>query len=127
MRNIANGEVQQARVGTVARSEEVAGDGWHDTQIAQLQAKVDNLQVALTSNRRIGAAIGILMQRHKITYDGGFALLRHVSQLTHTKLRDVADEVLRTGTLELPPDGASRKRRSLPLSAQRQGPRQSET
>ena len=65
--------------------------------------------MALESNRKIGAAIGMLMYRHKISYQDGFDRLRDVSQRTHTKLRDVADEVLRTGILEAPPPGRSPK------------------
>jgi AmiR/NasT family two-component response regulator len=74
--------------------------------IAELQAqgvldrtKIDNLEIALTTARRIGAAIGILMANHKTTEAQGFELLRLISQSTNRKLRDVADEVVQTGTL----------------------------
>ena len=39
------------------------------------------------------------MEQHKITKDEAFTMLTHASQRTNTKLRDVADELVRTGTL----------------------------
>jgi hypothetical protein len=98
----ASGEVLEAGVETIPRDAKTRADLGLEARVAELQTKVDNLEVALTSNRRIGAAIGILMSRHKITYEDGFALLRQASQHSQTKLRDVAEKVLRMGTLELP-------------------------
>lgn len=69
-----------------------------------------NLQRALASNRRIGMAMGVLMASHKVTEDDAFTLLRIASQNTNRKLLDVADEVIATGTLELPPPTSSRTR-----------------
>jgi len=59
-----------------------------------------NLERALSSNRQIGAAIGILMALHKLTSDGAFALLREASNKTNRRLRDVADQVVLTGSLD---------------------------
>jgi GAF domain-containing protein len=58
-----------------------------------------NLRLALETNRRIGAAIGVLMTVHKVTEEQAFNLLRQSSQRSRRKLRDVADEVTRTGSL----------------------------
>lgn len=58
-----------------------------------------NLGQALTSSRQIGAAIGILMNAHKITEDDAFDLLRSSSQNLNRKLREIALEVTETGTL----------------------------
>ena len=69
-----------------------------------------NLQRALASNRRIGMAMGVLMASLKVTEDDAFTLLRIASQNTNRKLLDVADEVIATGTLELPPPTSSRTR-----------------
>lgn len=63
------------------------------------QRQIENLQVALTTARRIGTAVGILMAESKISTDAAFELLRMASQNTHRKLRDVADEVVETGAL----------------------------
>ncbi|HEX2903983.1 MAG TPA: GAF and ANTAR domain-containing protein [Jatrophihabitans sp.] len=63
-----------------------------------------NLETALESSREIGMALGILMAHRKITDEAAFDLLRTASQNLHRKLRDVASEVMETGTLpELPP------------------------
>lgn len=63
-----------------------------------------NLETALQSSREIGIALGILMAHRKVTHEDAFDLLRSASQNLHRKLRDVASEVMETGTLpDLPP------------------------
>ncbi|BDX32784.1 hypothetical protein TUM20985_33310 [Mycobacterium antarcticum] len=49
---------------------------------------------ALRSNREIGIAMGILMARHQIGAQAAFAMLREVSQVTNSKLRDVAERFI---------------------------------
>lgn len=71
-------------------------------QREQLAAKVENLHRALSSNREIGAAMGILMAGHKLTSDQAFDLLRRTSQRVHRKIVAIAAEVIETGALELP-------------------------
>jgi GAF domain-containing protein len=61
--------------------------------------KADNLQMALLRSRTIGAAIGILMERHRINADDAFKLLGTVSQNTNTKLVEVAADLVDTGNL----------------------------
>lgn len=61
--------------------------------------RADHLRTALDTNRQIGAAMGILMARHRCSYDNAFTALRVASQHLHRKLRDVADEVIFTGVL----------------------------
>jgi hypothetical protein len=63
------------------------------------RAQIETLEIALTSCRRIGAAMGILMATLRVTEDDAFDRLREVSQRTHRKLRDVADDVMLTGSL----------------------------
>lgn len=58
-----------------------------------------NLEVALHSNRDIGTAIGILMTLHLVTQEEAFAMLRTASQHGHRKLRDLANDVIFTGSL----------------------------
>jgi GAF domain-containing protein len=77
---------------------------------AQRQNKIDHLNRALETSRRIGAAIGILMATHKVTYDQGFDLLRIASQSRHLKIANIAEEVLMTGALELPDRPTPRER-----------------
>ena len=52
-----------------------------------------HLGSALASRDLIGRAKGILMERHGCGDDGAFDRLRHESQMTHRKLRDVASGV----------------------------------
>ena len=59
----------------------------------------DNLQAALESRATIDQAKGILMERHRLTADQAFQMLAQASMQTNTKLRDVADELVRTGVL----------------------------
>jgi hypothetical protein len=56
-----------------------------------------HLQEALKSSRQIGTAIGILMERQRLTSDAAFALLVQASQGLNRKLRDIAEEVELTG------------------------------
>jgi hypothetical protein len=63
------------------------------------QDRARHLEYALTSNRDIGIAIGVLMATHKITRDRAFDMLRVVSQRTNRKMRDLATEVAETGVL----------------------------
>ncbi len=69
----------------------------------RLRSKAANLELALISNREIGAAIGILMMTHKCTSDQAFDMLRRASQHTHRKLAALARDVTTTGVLETQP------------------------
>jgi GAF domain-containing protein len=61
-----------------------------------------NLQTALESRAVIDQAKGVLIERYKLTADQAFQLLTRVSMTTNRKLRDIADELVRTGELRLP-------------------------
>jgi signal transduction histidine kinase/CheY-like chemotaxis protein len=67
--------------------------------LAEAGGRADHLEVALRSSRRIGAAIGIIMERARIPEDEAFALLRKASQDGNRKLRDVAEQIVLTGTV----------------------------
>lgn len=60
-----------------------------------------HLERALRSNREIGIAQGVLMNRHGLTRQQAFDLLRISSQNTNRKLADVAAAVGDTGQLDL--------------------------
>lgn len=62
----------------------------------------DSLRDALNTSRVIGAAIGVLAERHSITTDQAFDLLRVVSNNANRRLADVADDFMRTGELPEP-------------------------
>jgi GAF domain-containing protein len=61
----------------------------------------ENLEAALESRAVIDQAKGILMERHKLTADQAFQVLVRTSMTTNTKLRNVADDLVRTGELPL--------------------------
>jgi GAF domain-containing protein len=69
---------------------------------ASARERVAQLQQALTSNRDIGVAMGVLMIQHKITRRQAFDLLRVASQNSNRKLAEIAIEVGDTGALDLP-------------------------
>ena len=78
--------------------------------VALLEAqRADQLQRAIVSRDVIGQAKGILMERHRITADQAFTLLKGVSQKLNAKITEVAETLAATG--ELPyVDGAKRSR-----------------
>jgi AmiR/NasT family two-component response regulator len=67
--------------------------------LAEAQRRIENLEIALHTSRRIGIAMGILMCRHRWTEDQAFGALREASQHGNRKLRDVAERVALTGDL----------------------------
>lgn len=65
----------------------------------QQRVRAENLTLALESNRRIGAAVGVVMALSRCTDEQAFEIIRIASQRTHRKVRDVAEEILFTGTV----------------------------
>lgn len=72
-----------------------------DTALQKQLTRARNLEEALTTNREIGQAIGILMATHHVTAEQAFEQLRTASQHTHRKLREIAADVAETGALPL--------------------------
>jgi AmiR/NasT family two-component response regulator len=68
-------------------------------RVVAAETRTANLEVALATNRRIGIAVGILMCRLGVTEDQAFAVLRKHSQDNNVKVRDLAEEVIYTGSL----------------------------
>lgn len=66
---------------------------------AALLVQIDNLRLALDSNRIIGAAVGVLMARHGVAYPDGMSQLERASQNANRRLHEVASDVLCTGQL----------------------------
>jgi transcriptional regulator with GAF, ATPase, and Fis domain len=61
----------------------------------------ENYQRALESWAVIDQAKGILMERYKLPADMAFQAIARVSMQTNTKVRDVADTLVRTGVFPL--------------------------
>jgi len=66
---------------------------------ARTSDELRNMHIAMKSRAVIDQAKGILMERYKITEDRAFAVLARASQTSNIKLRDVAQELIDTGTL----------------------------
>ena len=60
----------------------------------------DQLQQALRTRHTIGEAMGILMERLKVSEDDAFALIRRVSQERNVKLRDIARQICESGGID---------------------------
>jgi hypothetical protein len=75
--------------------------GFSDRSAALNEARrrIENLETALQTNRRIGVAIGILMSRHGASEEEAFAMLAEASQRSNRKLRELAEEVAYQGDL----------------------------
>ena len=82
----AGGSAPPARHGTEAELSQ---------QIRALTAEVSQLRSALDSNRRIGMAMGIVMNQRRVDEMHAFDVLRRISQNTNRKLRDIAEDVIR--------------------------------
>ena len=63
--------------------------------VEALTAEVNQLRIARDSNRRIGMAMGIVMNQRHVTDEQAFDILRRTSQNTNRKLRDIAEDVIR--------------------------------
>jgi GAF domain-containing protein len=76
-----------------------AGYAAHVSHALSALDRETNLRRALQSREVIGQAMGILMERHRITASQAFDVMVHASQRTNVKLRVIAEELVRTGTL----------------------------
>ena len=68
-------------------------------RVLTAETKAAHLEVALATNRRIGIAVGILMCRLRVTEDEALDILCTHSQNHNVKVRDLAEEVIYTGSL----------------------------
>jgi GAF domain-containing protein len=82
----------------------------------------DNLQAALESRAVIDQAKGVLMERYKLTPDQAFQLLAQASMNANRKVRDIADELVRTGELLGAPPRRHGGRPARPRQLPRTGP-----
>jgi hypothetical protein len=69
------------------------------TRAEAAEDRADNLERALLTNRRIGMAIGILLERLRVTEEQAFDVLRRESMRQNVRLAQVAEQVVYTGTL----------------------------
>ncbi|MCB0910943.1 MAG: response regulator [Propionibacteriaceae bacterium] len=65
--------------------------------VGELADKQVNLEKAIESHRMIGQAVGVLVERHRLTPSEAFQQLRRASQDRNVRLREIAQRVLETG------------------------------
>jgi GAF domain-containing protein len=107
---LAGRELLGALINYADRPAFFAGDRGHRAELLAAHAgaalgavsariKAANLEVALRTNREIGTAMGIVMDRLRITDDQSFDLLRELSQRRHLKLSELAERIVETGEI----------------------------
>lgn len=70
------------------------------TAVASAGAQNDaRLREAMNTRSQIGEANGILMEQYKLTSGDAFALLVRASQNLNTRLRDLAEHLVETGSV----------------------------
>ncbi|MBV8161858.1 MAG: ANTAR domain-containing protein [Acidimicrobiia bacterium] len=96
-------------------SQAVAEPVW---DLDQARHEIEHLRRALLTRALIGQAMGILMERYKITADEAFETLRTASQQVNIRLAELAQDLTQSG--EWPPpqlDAANRHRSARAVSA----------
>ncbi len=91
----AFGVVDRAKAAILASMASLALTVAHSHEDEERRAA--NLHVALSSRETIGEAMGILMERERITPEQAFDVLRRASQHLNVKLREVAQNLIDTG------------------------------
>lgn len=72
------------------------------TELEAANAEVEHLDAALQASREIGMAMGIVMERHRLTPDQAFLVLRQMSRNQNLRLREVAATIVYTGETVAP-------------------------
>ena len=71
---------------------------WATRTLGNVRDLVANLEVAIQTRDMIGMAKGVIMVNEKVTPDEAFKFLQAASQQRNIKLRDIAAQVVATGT-----------------------------
>lgn len=66
-----------------------------DSDIKNLKKSSEMLQTALDGDRAVSVAIGIVMEKHKLSNNEAFENIRRHSRSNHQKLIDVAYEIIK--------------------------------
>ncbi len=83
----------------VERAQAVASFAGVALAAAVAEDRAANLEIALSSSRTIGTAVGVLVERHRLTQEQAFELLRQCSMHANRKLVDVARDLVECGEL----------------------------
>ena len=77
-------------VGEAAVTTEIPDRRTPVDELAYLRKEVTELRQALETRTVIGQAVGMLMERYKVSADAAFSVLTRVSRQTNVKVREVA-------------------------------------
>jgi len=73
-------------------------------ELAELRTSTHNLSSALETNRETSMAVGLIMERYRVTRDTAFKILRHYARAERLKLNQLAANLLSAAeTLSIPP------------------------
>ena len=89
----------------IERAQELADLAAVAVDASLTRDRADNLARALDNSRAIGVAVGVLVERYKVTPEQAFQQLSNASQHSNCKVADLARELADTG--EFPPPGTS--------------------
>ena len=78
--------------------------------------EIEHLRRALITRTVIGQAIGILMERRKVTADEAFEELKSASQATNVKVAQIAEDLTETGEWPAPSPTFTTTQRDAPLA-----------
>jgi GAF domain-containing protein len=87
--------------GAVRRAQQLADLAAVAVDASITHERADNLEQALGNSRAIGLAIGVLVERHRLTPEQAFEHLSAASQNANRKLAELARDLAETG--EFPP------------------------
>jgi response regulator NasT len=86
--------------------------------LRRLQQTEKQLSTALGTGREISVAVGLIMERHRLTADEAFERLRAIARSTRRKVNDVAiDFVKASETINQPEPGHDRRARKVKSAA----------
>lgn len=88
--------------GAIRRAQELADLAAVAVDASLTHDRADNLSRALGNSRAIGLAVGVLVERYKMTPEQAFQQLSHASQNSNCKLADLARELAETGEFTPP-------------------------
>jgi GAF domain-containing protein len=66
----------------------------HASTFNKTREMIDHLHRALATRDVIGAAVGIIMHRDRLTMDSAFARLKEISQRENLKIRQIAENIV---------------------------------
>jgi ANTAR domain len=69
-----------------------------ESEVTELQARVEQLQTALATRIVVEQAKGVLAERFHLEVDEAFLLLRHAARSSRTNLHGLAEEVVSNRT-----------------------------